>query len=46
MNRKSYIPPSIHILRLQNVSLMLVNSVRSADVQWSSQGFNDTDEDR
>ena len=46
MNRKPYVPPCMHTVRLQLMLLLQVSKVESEDVNWTPEGFNDTDYDR
>lgn len=46
MNRKPYAPPCTYTICLQDIHLLTVTSADSDDVNWSSQGFSESDEDR
>ena len=46
MNKKKYVPPCIRVVHRVRMPLLQVTSAQSLDVNWHSQGFNDSDEDR
>lgn len=46
MNKKKYVPPCIRVVHLMRMPLLQVTSVQSQEVNWHSQGFNNSDEDR
>ena len=45
MSRKSYIPPSMQILRLQDISLLQVKSLDNEELDFNPYGFDDEDKD-
>ena len=46
MNKKKYVPPCIRVVHRVRMPLLQVTSAQSHDVNWHSQGFNDSDKDR
>ena len=45
MSRKSYIPPSMQILRLQDISLLQVKSLDNEELDFNPDEFDDEDKD-